>query len=57
MSRDVFWRIIVAVIVIVALNAIIVPLSHLIGFPLNGDALTILRVCIAAIVVLYIINK
>jgi hypothetical protein len=56
MDRNIFWRIIVAVIVVLALNAILVPLSNVLGFPISGDVLTILRVCVAAIALLYVVK-
>jgi hypothetical protein len=56
MDRNIFWRIIIAVVVVVALSAILVPLSNVLGFPLSGDITVILRVCIAAIAVLYILR-
>jgi len=50
------WRIVIAVIVVVILNALIGPVSRLLGFPASGDLLTILRVCMAGLAVLYIIK-
>lgn len=49
-----FYRTILAVLVVVLVMLIIAPLSHVIGLPLSADILLILRVCIAALALLYI---
>lgn len=53
---NVLVRILVAVIVAVLLNALLLPVSRLLGFPLSGDLLLVFRVCIAGLLVLYVIR-
>lgn len=50
------WRILIAVIVVVCLGALIAPVSRIIGFPLTGDVLLVLRICVAGLAVLYILK-
>jgi len=56
MDKALFWRILIAVVVVLAVYALLLPLSRLLGFPLVGDALMVVRVCIAALAVLYILK-
>jgi len=51
-----FWRILIALVCVLALAAIIPALARVLGFPLDADVVLIVRVCIAAIAVLYIIR-
>jgi len=48
------WRILLAVISVVIIYALLLPVSRVLGFPLTGDLLTIVKVCIAGLAVLYI---
>ncbi len=48
------WRILLAVLAVVLLLALLPPVSRLIGFPLDGDLLTVVKICIAGIAVFYI---
>jgi hypothetical protein len=48
------WRVLIAVICVVIAFALIPPVSHIIGFPIDGDVLTVLRVVIAGLAALYI---
>ncbi len=48
------WRVLLAVIAVVILLALLPPDSRLIGFPLDGDLLTVVKLCIAGIAVFYI---
>jgi len=50
------WRVLIAVIVVVIIGALLAPVSRILGFPLDGDLLLVLRVCIAGLAVLYIIK-
>lgn len=50
------WRILLAVIVVVIIGALLAPLSRILGFPLDGDLLLVLRICIAGLAVLYILK-
>jgi len=48
------WRVILAVICVVLILAILPPFFHIVGFNPSGDVMTILRVCIAGLAVLYV---
>lgn len=50
------WRIIIAVIIVVLLLALLPPVFALLGIPLAGPLLQILRICIAGLAVLYILK-
>jgi uncharacterized membrane protein YvlD (DUF360 family) len=50
------WRILIAVIVVVIIGALIAPVSRILGFPVDGDVLLVLRICIAGLAVLYILR-
>ncbi len=54
MFDNIFARIIVAVIVVVVLLALLPPVFRLIGYPLTGDLLLVIRLCIAGIAALWI---
>lgn len=47
-------RVLIAVVSVVIIYALIAPVSRVLGFPVDGDLLTILKVCIAGLAVLYI---
>jgi len=50
-------RIIIAVLVAILINAILVPLLRVIGFPdVSSDVILIIRACIAGIAILYILR-
>jgi len=48
------WRVLLAVVSVVILYALLPPVARVLGFPLSGDVLTIAKVCIAGLAVLYI---
>jgi len=50
------WRILIAVIVVVIIGALLAPVSRVLGFPLDGDLLLIVRICIGGLAVLYILK-
>jgi hypothetical protein len=54
MNAALFWRILIALVCVLAIFALLGPVSRVLGFPLAGDALTIVRVCVAAIAALYV---
>ncbi len=56
MSGNLFVRILIALVFVLAIFAILGPLSRLLGFPMSGDVTTIVRVCVAAIAVFYIVT-
>lgn len=53
-NSDFFLRCLIAVFVVIILIAIIPPVLRLIGFPVSGDLIVIIKLVIAAIAVLYI---
>ena len=55
-ASDMFLRLLVAAVIAIALNLVIPPFLHLVGLPASGDLMTIIRVCVAAIAVLYVIR-
>ena len=49
------WRVILAVIAFVVVWALLPLVARFLGFPLEGDLLQILKICIAALCVIYIV--
>lgn len=56
MPAGIFLRIIIAIVCALVAFALIGPVSRLLGFPVSGDFEIVLRVCIAAAAVLYIVR-
>lgn len=54
MFDNIFARIIIAVIIAVILFALLPPVFRLIGYPLTGDLLLVIRLCIAGLLALWI---
>jgi len=50
------WRVIIAVIVVVVLIALFPPLLRIIGLPVSGDVMLVIRICIAGLAALYILR-
>lgn len=48
------WRILIAVLMVVLLIALLPPVFRLIGFPLSGDLLLVLKIVIAGLAILYV---
>jgi len=48
------WRVLLAVVSVLILYALIPPVARILGFPISGDLLTVLKICIAGLAVLYI---
>lgn len=44
---SIFWRILAAVLVVLAVFALLGPVARVIGFPLSADVHTIIRVIVA----------
>jgi hypothetical protein len=53
---SIWLRIIVAVIFVAAISYVIPPIFRIIGFPLSADMQIIIRVCVAALALYYIIS-
>ncbi len=49
------WRVLFAVVCVVIVYALIPPLSHILGFALTADVMAVVKICVAAIAVIYII--
>lgn len=49
------WRVLFAAIAVILVYALIPPFVHLIGFEPNGDLMTIVRICVAALAIFYVI--
>ncbi len=52
----ILWRILIAVVAVIATFALVPPLSRILGFPVDGDVFTVIRVVVAALAVLYILR-
>jgi hypothetical protein len=50
------WRVIIAVLGVVLIFALLPPLFRIVGFPLDGDLLMVLKICIAGIAVFYVLR-
>ena len=53
--RNIFIRMLIAVVCVVILFALIGPVLNILGFPLSGDLLTIFRIVVAVIALYYIV--
>ena len=53
---NIIWRVIIAVIAVAFTIAIIPPFARVIGFSIDGDLWLILRLCIAALAVFFVIT-
>jgi uncharacterized membrane protein YvlD (DUF360 family) len=53
--RNIFIRMLIAVVCVVILFALLGPVLNIIGFPMSGDLLTIFRVVVAVIALWYIV--
>lgn len=51
-----FWRVLFAAIFVVLIYLLIPPFVQLLGFGMNANLLTIVRVCIAGIVIFYVLS-
>jgi hypothetical protein len=49
------WRLLWAIIVVVVVWALIPPVTRVLGFTMDADLMTILRIVIGALAVMYII--
>lgn len=53
--RNIFIRMLIAVVCVVILFALLGPVLNIIGFPLSGDLLAIFRIVVAVIALWYIV--
>ena len=50
------WRALLAVIIVVLLFALLPPLLRIFGLAFSEDVLTVLRICIGGIALLYVLR-
>ena len=53
--RNIFIRMLIAVVCVVILFALLTPVLNILGFPLSGDLLAIFRIVVAVIAIYYIV--
>ena len=53
---NIIWRVIIAVVSVVFVIAIAPPFARVVGFSLDGDVWLILRLCVAALAVFYVLT-
>ncbi len=53
--KPMLWRVLFAVIAVILFYALLPPVSHVIGFAISGDLMTIIRIVVAGLAVVYII--
>jgi len=49
------WRVLFAVFVVVIIYLLLPPVSRILGFGLGGDVLQVVKICIAALAVYYVV--
>ena len=49
-------RVLIAVVCCILAYALIPPVARIIGFDLTGDVMTVVRICVAGLAVLYILR-
>lgn len=52
----ILWRVLIAVIAVVLVYALIPPVARIVGFPVDGDVLTVVKVVVAGLAVFYIVR-
>lgn len=52
----ILWRVLIAVIAVVLVFALIPPFTRIIGFGLDADLMTIIKVCVAGLAVFYVLK-
>jgi len=52
----ILWRVLIAVVCCLVAYALIPPVARVIGFPLTGDVMQIVKIVIAALAVFYILR-
>ncbi len=50
------WRILIAVVAVLLISALIPPVARVIGFPVDGDVLLIVRLVVAGLALFYILK-
>lgn len=49
------WRVLIAVVCVVLALALIPPFLRIVGFDPSGDVMTIVRICVGGLAVLYVL--
>jgi hypothetical protein len=52
----IIWRVLIAIVCVIVALALIPPVLRIIGFDASGDVMLVLRICIAALALLYILR-
>jgi len=52
----ILWRVLIAVLAVLITFALIPPVARVIGLPLNGDVLLIIKICVAGLAAFYILK-
>lgn len=50
------WRVLIAVVVVLVTFALIPPFMRVVGLDVSGDVMTIVRIVVAALAVLYVLR-
>lgn len=53
--RNIFIRMLIAVVCVVVLFALLGPVLSILGFPLSGDLLQVFRIVVAVVAIYYIV--
>lgn len=56
MMAAILWRVLIAVICVLFVNALIPPVLQIIGLDVTAAVLTVVRICIAGLAFFYIIK-
>lgn len=51
-----FTRILIAVLAVILIFALIPPFLRIIGFPVSADLMTIIKICVAAVALYYVLR-
>lgn len=52
----ILWRLLIAVLCVVLAVALIPPVSRILGIPIDGDVLLVVRICIAGLAAFYVLR-
>jgi hypothetical protein len=50
------WRVLIAVVCVIIIYTLIPPFMRIVGFEMSSDVMTIIKVCVAGLAVLYVIK-
>jgi hypothetical protein len=52
----ILWRVLIAVVAVLLTFALIPPVARLLGFPIDGDLFTVIRIVVAGLAIFYILR-